>query len=66
MKRSLMWTIALAVMILLTTGVWTQHGGGAAGHGGPPSLPAHGQSHAEETAPTTAPPVRAMLDGLSR
>jgi hypothetical protein len=55
MKRSLMWTIVLAVMILLTTGVWAQHGGGAAGHGGPPSLEAHGQSHAEATVPTNAP-----------
>ena len=54
MKRSSQWTIVLAVMTLLTTGVWPQHGGGAAGRGGPPSLPAHGQSHAEATAPANA------------
>ena len=52
MKRSSMWTIALAATTVLTTAVWAQHGGGAGGHGGLPSPAAHGQSHAEETAPT--------------
>jgi hypothetical protein len=55
MKRSSIWTIALAATTVLTSAVWAQHGGGAGGHGGPPSLAAHGQSHAEATAPTTAP-----------
>jgi hypothetical protein len=52
MKRSSMWTIALAATTVLTTAVWAQHGGGAGGLGGLPSPAAHGQSHAEETAPT--------------
>jgi hypothetical protein len=52
MKRSSAWTIALAATTVLTTAVWAQHGGGAGGHGGPPSVAAHGQSHAEETAST--------------
>ena len=52
MKRSSMWTIALAATTVLTTAVWAQHGGGAGGHGGPPSVAAHGQSHADETAST--------------
>ena len=52
MKRSSLWTIALAATTVLTTAVWAQHGGSAGGHGGPPSVAAHGQSHAEETAPT--------------
>ena len=52
MKRSSMWTIALASTTVLTTAVWAQHGGGAGGHGGPPSVAAHGQSHADETAST--------------
>jgi hypothetical protein len=47
-----MWTIALAAATVLTTAVWAQRGGGAGGHGGPPSLEAHGESHAEATAPT--------------
>jgi hypothetical protein len=51
MKRSSIWTIALAASTVLTTGVWAQRGGGAGGHGGPPSVADHGQSHAEETAP---------------
>ena len=55
MKRSSVWTITLAATTVLTTAVWAQHGGSAGGHGGPPSLAAHGQSHAEATAPTTAP-----------
>jgi len=45
-----MWTIALAATTVLTTAVWAQHGGGAGGHGGPPSVAANGQPHAEETA----------------
>ena len=52
MKRSSMWTIALAATTVLTTAVWAQHGGGAGGHGGPPSVAAHGPSHADETAAT--------------
>ena len=52
MKRSSLWTIALAATTVLTTAVWAQHGGGAGGHGGTPSVAAHGQSHADETAST--------------
>ena len=52
MKRSSVWSIALTATTVLTTAVWAQHGGGAGGHGGPPSVAAHGQSHADETAST--------------
>ena len=46
-ESSSMWTIALGAATVLTTAVWAQRGGGAGGHGGPPSLGAHGQSHAD-------------------
>jgi hypothetical protein len=52
MKCSSMWTIALAAATVLTTAVWAQRGGGTGGHGGSPSLEAHGQSHTEATPPT--------------
>jgi hypothetical protein len=52
MKRSSIFTLALAALAALTTAVWAQHGGGppsqgaAAGHSGPPPFVAGGSSHA--------------------
>lgn len=66
MKRSSIFTLALAATAALTTAVWAQHGGGppsqgaAAGHGGPPpsvagdsSHAANGSAHQNANAPNT-------------
>lgn len=51
MKRSSIWTVALAAATCVTTAAWAQHGGGAgshgggAGHDGPPSFAADHASH---------------------